>query len=330
MQFNFTKHDLEFVFDAKTSRGQLLSKPSYIINYIDEEGEFVLEVSLIPGLSIDEVTTLEETLKNLTHNPERFLDSDFDNLPALNFAKDQLLLIKSILNKSFDTDFLQGKKSLAINGLIWMGDLEFMKVQFKNKIEENFKCIKIKVGSLDFPTELKFIESIRNSFGYGFELRLDANGAFGTKDVYQKLDKLSRYDIHSIEQPIAPHQIKELEKLCSLTPIPIALDEELIGKNLEEIEQLLSLSKPQYVILKPSLLGGFFKCDKIIALATNLKIGWWATSALESNIGLDDIALWVSKYNPALPQGLGTGKLFKYNFKSNLSLKGDQLWYNKV
>jgi len=202
-----------------------------------------------------------------------------------------------------------------------------MSEQIKAKIEEGFSCIKMKIGAIDFQSEIEILKSIRNNYSKNeIELRVDANGAFEMNDVMGKLDLLASLQIHSIEQPIKAGQYDEMKALCANTPIPIALDEELIGlNNKKEKEHLLSYIKPQYIILKPSIIGGFRGSDEWIYAAEKENIGWWITSALESNVGLDAIAQYTFTKNNSLPQGLGTGQLFTNNSDSPLYIEKGQL-----
>jgi L-alanine-DL-glutamate epimerase-like enolase superfamily enzyme len=211
-----------------------------------------------------------------------------------------------------------------------MGDISFMKSQIDEKLRQGFHCIKLKIGAINFEREIELIESIRKSFSEKeVEIRVDANGAFSLIDAKLKLKRLFDFKIHSIEQPIKQGQIEEMRKLCSETQIPIALDEELIGINhyREKVDLLVNI-KPQYIILKPSLLGGWKSCDEWIDIAESLNIGWWVTSALESNIGLNAIAQYVATKQSKMPQGLGTGELFNNNFTSPLEVKNGSLYYN--
>jgi o-succinylbenzoate synthase len=230
--------------------------------------------------------------------------------------------------KLFNNGFIAGQP-LHINGLIWMGDMDFMMNQINEKIASGFRCIKLKVGGLDFDRECDTLNYIRKRYyRENIIIRLDANGAFKLDEVLYKLEELSKYDVHSIEQPIKPG-LPEMKQLCRKTPIPIALDEELIGKFTHaEKEHLLEDLKPQYIILKPTLLGGFDQCADWISLAEKKQIGWWMTSALESNIGLNAIAQFTANYNTELFQGLGTGAIYSNNFSSPLSVQGGKLFYD--
>jgi o-succinylbenzoate synthase len=231
----------------------------------------------------------------------------------------------------FPSSFTEGQKSILINGLVWMGNESFMKQQIVEKITQGFTCIKLKIGAINFQQELGLLRYIRQNFDSKIiEIRVDANGAFSSSDTYYKINQLSGYEIHSIEQPIAKNNTDTMAELCELTPIPIALDEELIGVfSMQEKEGLLLKINPQYIVLKPSLIGGFRGAKEWIELAEKHKIDWWITSALESNIGLNAIAQFAFLQQNLLPQGLGTGGLFTNNFDCPLQVLNGQLWYKK-
>jgi L-alanine-DL-glutamate epimerase-like enolase superfamily enzyme len=230
----------------------------------------------------------------------------------------------------FDTPFSKGEKSIPINGLIWMGDTNFMRSQIKEKLKDGFSCIKMKIGAIDFASEIALLKNIRKEFtAQEIALRVDANGAFSPKGSLEKLKQLAALDIHSIEQPIKQGQWEEMARLCEQSPLAIALDEELIGVFTEEKKiKLLDTIKPQYVILKPSFIGGFRGADRWIALAAEKGIDWWVTSALESNVGLNAIAQYTSTKNSILPQGLGTGNLYTNNVPSPLDVDHGAILYN--
>jgi o-succinylbenzoate synthase len=250
--------------------------------------------------------------------------------PALRFALETALFdLKTGGQKQlFPSDFTAGKAAIPINGLIWMGDFDFMWHQAEKKFKEGFSVLKMKVGALDFDEEMYFISQLRKYFPE-VELRLDANGGFPVDEALERLQALNQFKIHSIEQPIKQHNISKMAELCKKSPIAIALDEELIGiHRLAEKTELLRAVQPQYIILKPSLLGGFQACDEWIAEVEKLNIAWWATSALEANIGLNAIAQWTfTKGNP-MPQGLGTGSLYENNIASPLVVKEGSLTYD--
>jgi o-succinylbenzoate synthase len=336
LRATFTKHNLIFKQPSGTSRGILHDKPSWFIKLFDDENPAIFglgECSIIPGLSPDNLLELEPLLQKVVKNIQFYIDKPESLLsfPAVQFGIETALL--DLKNKGerilYPSDFTKGKKSIDINGLIWMGTHEFMQAQIKEKLEQGFKCIKLKIGALNFEDEISLLKKIRTKYNAEtIELRVDANGAFHAKDALDKLKRLSDFQIHSIEQPIKAGQYEEMAKLCAQTPIPIALDEELIGHTEIELkEQLLEQINPQYIILKPSLLGGFDKSFEWIQLARKYKIGWWVTSALESNIGLNAIAQWTYQLQNPIPQGLGTGQLFTNNIPSPLKIKEAKLFY---
>jgi L-alanine-DL-glutamate epimerase-like enolase superfamily enzyme len=230
----------------------------------------------------------------------------------------------------FPSDFTRGNDSISINGLIWMGAESFMKAQIKEKIDQGFKCLKMKIGAIDFETELNILKSIRKEYKIeDIELRVDANGAFQTDNALEQLKRLSAFDLHSIEQPIQPKQYESMAMLCENSPLPIALDEELIGVfSVTEKQQFIQTIQPQFIILKPSFIGGYKGSQEWIDIAHTSDTGWWITSALESNVGLNAIAQWTYGLNTKMPQGLGTGSLFTNNFISPLQVKNGKLQYN--
>jgi L-alanine-DL-glutamate epimerase-like enolase superfamily enzyme len=230
----------------------------------------------------------------------------------------------------FPSNFTSGKESIEINGLIWMGTPEFMQQQITEKIAQGFRCVKLKIGALDFNKEVELLHSIRAKFSPSeIEIRVDANGGFDEINALDKINQIAGYQIHSIEQPIPKNMTDSMSVLCKNTPIPIALDEELIGIfSAEEKEALLLKIKPQFIILKPSFVGGFTGTLEWINLAKKHEIGWWITSALESNIGLNAIAQWTYLQQNNMPQGLGTGGLYTNNIDASLEVKDGKLWYN--
>jgi o-succinylbenzoate synthase len=293
------------------------------------------ECSVIPNLSIDALPDLESHIKNFyqqINTGSKIEELDFSDFPAVKFAFETALL--DLKNKGekilFPSDFTKGKDSIPINGLIWMGEINMMMTQLRNKIDNGFKCIKIKVGAIDFEEEISLLKEIRKNYSQNdVVIRLDANGAFTPENANWKLEELEKYDIHSIEQPIKQGNPHAMAKLCETTPIPIALDEELIGvHDLDEKKHLLELINPQYIILKPSLLGGFKASEVWISIADKLNVGWWITSALESNVGLSAIAQWTYKLNKKIYHGLGTGQIYTNNISSPLYLQGENLFFD--
>jgi L-alanine-DL-glutamate epimerase-like enolase superfamily enzyme len=285
-------------------------------------------------LSCDDRPDFDNKLDWVCKNIELGLDALLDELsefPAIQFGLETAFLDFNS-NKSFvlfPSKFTEGQAEIPINGLVWMGNTDFMKSQIYSKLASGFDCIKIKIGALDFDTEFKLLESIRKEYDANtIEIRVDANGAFSTNEALEKLKRLSDLQLHSIEQPIASGQIEAMAELCSNSPLPIALDEELIGINdVTKRNYLLQTINPQYIILKPTLVGGFSGSQSWIDLAESLSVGWWVTSALESNVGLNAIAQWTYQLNVQRPQGLGTGALFTNNLVSPLKIINGRLAY---
>ena len=325
--------DLKFRFPAGTSRGVLLHKPSSFLILEKNGYTGVGECSTIPDLSIDPVdsyTVKLDDLCRLLNEGADPLTIDLQDYPSIAFGLETALLDLAAKGSKelFTSPFTEGTTGIPINGLVWMGDKAFMQKQIKEKIEAGFHCIKLKIGANDFTTELDIISDIRKQFtSTDIEIRLDANGAFHPHEALDKLNKLSVFNIHSIEQPIRQHQWDAMADLCARSPISIVLDEELIGVKRDEKESLLEKIKPAFIILKPSLLGGFKQSEEWILLAEKHHIGWWITSALESNIGLNAIAQWTATLGSTLPQGLGTGKLYHNNIPSPLTIQKAKLYY---
>ncbi|WP_179345171.1 o-succinylbenzoate synthase [Winogradskyella ursingii] len=335
MKASYHKYILNFKRPSGTSRGVMNTKETWFI-IIEKNGKKGIgECGILRGLSVDDRPDFEEKLKWACDNIHLKLDELLIEL--IKFPSIQIGL--ETAHKSLDSDdrfllfpsaFTKGFDNIPINGLVWMGDANYMREQINEKIEAGFDCIKLKIGAIDFQTELDILKSIRNQFSKSdIELRVDANGAFSPEDALEKLKRLSEYDIHSIEQPIKAGQYEAMGKLCETTPIPIALDEELIGVfSVQDKMKVLELIQPHYIILKPSLVGGFRGSEQWIDLAEKLNIKWWITSALESNVGLNAIAQWTYTLNNSMPQGLGTGSLFTNNFSSPLTVKNGTLQYD--
>ena len=334
MQAHYINYQLQFKFAAGTSRGVLHYKPSSFL--ILEENGFrgIGECSIIPDLSIDNMDVYNSKLDEvcLLSNSETAIENiNLTGFPSIAFGLETALLDLKTGGKRllFDTDFTRGKTGIPINGLVWMGDKAFMQKQIREKIAAGYRCIKLKVGALDFDTEKEMIKEIRKQFSADdIELRLDANGGFSAEQALEKLKILADYQIHSIEQPIKPNQWERMAEICKESPIPVVLDEELIG--LQPDIKILKEINPAYIILKPSLIGGFSISEEWIQMADKLNIGWWITSALESNIGLNAIAQWASSLNTSLPQGLGTGQLYHNNIPSPLKISDAKLFYNNL
>ncbi len=335
---SFQKRLMVFNEAGGTSRGVLHSKPSWFIRVKDENGSIGIgECSIIPGLSIDDSPKLERRIEEVCENINSYVDNYHSSLheyPAIRFALETafLGLKRQHPFNLIDSAFVNGEKPIVINGLIWMGQADKMLKRIDAKLEQGFSCLKLKVGAIDFESELSLLNHIRKRYSIDdLELRVDANGAFSSQDAAGKLDVLAQYGIHSIEQPIKAGQPEAMYELCRRTPLSIALDEELIGVNdIESKRVLLKSIQPQYIILKPSLLGGLKASDEWIDLAEIANIGWWATSALEANVGLNAIAQWVAAKNNPMRQGLGTGQVFSNNIESPLYLKGEELYYNPL
>jgi len=335
MKAHIQKHLLEFKNPSGTSRGVLTTKETWFLIIEKNTKKGVGECGMLRGLSIDDRPDFEEKLEWTCQNIDKGCDWLWSNLiefPAIQFGVEMAFL--SLNSKRpfvlFPSEFTNFKKPIAINGLIWMGDEAFMKQQIEEKTDQGFHCIKLKIGAIDFEAELQLLKFIRLNFSANeIEIRVDANGAVDINQAAEKLKKLSEFELHSIEQPIAKNNSNAMAELCKTTPIPIALDEELIGVfSKAEKEALLLKIRPQYIILKPSFIGGFKGTQEWISIAENLNIKWWITSALESNIGLNAISQWTFlKQNP-LPQGLGTGSLYTNNIDCPLDVVAGELWYN--
>ena len=336
MKASYQKYSLNFKQPSGTSRGVLKTKETWFV-FLELNGkQGIGECGLFRGLSIDDTPEYEDTLKWTCTNIHLGLETLLEKLiefPSIQFGLETAF--KSLENDNafniFTSKFTKGEDSIPINGLIWMGSETFMKTQIADKIENGFNCIKMKIGAIDFEREINLLKSIRKQFSStDIELRVDANGAFCASEALEKLKVLSDLDLHSIEQPIKQGQINEMASLCEKTPLPIALDEELIGVfDVTKKQELLQTIKPQFIILKPSLVGGFTGSDEWIKFAESQNIGWWITSALESNVGLNAIAQYTYIKETKMPQGLGTGGLFTNNFESPLKVKNGTLQYRK-
>ncbi len=327
---------LHFKQPAGTSRGIYLERKLwYLILSDTETKQFGIgECAPLPRLSCDDMPEYETILAEQCRSFESKREIDFEALrpyPSILFGLETALQhLKAGNIRLWDTSFSRGEQGIPINGLIWMGNYNEMLQRIEEKILAGFRCIKVKIGAIDFSRELELLKHIRERFpSDAIELRVDANGAFTPNEVFDKLQQLSVYQLHSIEQPIRAGQWEKMAELCALSPVPIALDEELIGVNdtCSKIK-LLDTIRPQYIILKPSLHGGIQGAQEWISLASQRNIGFWVTSALESNIGLNAIAQWCATLCPTLPQGLGTGLLFYDNIDYPLHIKNDCLWFN--
>lgn len=336
MKATYHKYILDFKRPSGTSRGVMTDKETWFIVLEQDGKKGIGECGILRGISIDDRPDYEEKLQWTCDNIHLGKDQLWEGLlefPSIQFGVEMAFQSLESVNPFllFPSDFTNGTKSILINGLVWMGEESFMKEQIEEKLAQGFRCIKLKIGAIDFDKELQLLRFIRQHFSpKQVEIRVDANGAFNPNLALDKLIQLSEFELHSIEQPIQKNHTDRMAELCKITPFPIALDEELIGVfTLAEKEQLLEKIKPQYIILKPSFIGGFRGTQEWISLAEKHKIGWWITSALESNIGLNAIAQWSFLQNNIMPQGLGTGALYTNNFDSPLDVSEGQLWYKK-
>jgi o-succinylbenzoate synthase len=334
-KLSWTEHTLEFIKPASTSRGAYTEKKITLLTlqYAGKTG--IGEVSPLPDLSIDGAVDLRQKLEEIRlqliegHSIPEVLNH-LEKFPSIQFGLECAWLQANSKNGLlYNTPFTHGKQGITINGLVWMNDLEQMERDANEKIAAGFHCIKFKVGMHDHDEECRLLEKIRKkNSAFKLEIRLDANGAYPIQDARHILKDLARFEIHSIEQPIGSGQWEAMAELCADSQLAIALDEELIGIERHTLgNKMLKTIKPDYVILKPTLLGGFSVCDDWIKIAFAQNTDWWATSALESNIGLGHIAQWVSSKDNPLPQGLGTGALYKKNLRASTILSGDMLWF---
>ena len=336
MKATYHKYILHFKRPSGTSRGVMTEKETWFIVLEKDGKKGIGECGILRGLSADDRPDYEAKLRwtcDNIHLGKNQLWEALIEFPSIQFGVE--MAFQSLRSESpfllFPSAFANGEKSIVINGLVWMGEESFMKQQIEEKLAAGFRCVKIKIGAIDFDKELQLLGYIRQHFSpEQVEIRVDANGAFDKTLALDKLNQLSGFHLHSIEQPIQKNNTDSMAELCKLTPIPIALDEELIGVfSLEEKEALLQKIKPQYIILKPSFVGGFRGTKEWISLAEKHNIGWWITSALESNIGLNAIAQWTFLQHNSMPQGLGTGALYTNNFDCPLEVSEGQLWYKK-
>jgi o-succinylbenzoate synthase len=357
---SFSPYTLQFKFEAGTSRGVMTQHHIYLLhlhykNTLVGQGE----IAPLPQLSKDAAIPYNDLLTQLCHhfNQQKITIAYYTTvdewvsallatlpyeptaLPALLFALEMVWLgwKNGSPDKLYDNSFYDQSTPLPINGLVWMGKKEMMQEQISAKLAEGYRCIKLKIGAIHFEDELALLAGIREQFSKEqIVLRVDANGAFSPTEAHQKLLRLAAYDLHSIEQPIRQGQWQAMRLLCEDTPLPIALDEELIGiQGLANKRALLMQIRPQFIILKPTLLGGLRACDEWIALAEELGIGWWTTSALESNVGLNAICQYTAHKIMGtawqdFPQGLGTGQLYENNLPSPLRVHGGYIRREKI
>jgi hypothetical protein len=335
LKATYYKYILDFKQPSGTSRGVMNHKETWFIIIENNQKKGVGECGILRRSSCDDRPDYEEKLAWTCENIHLGIDQLWEALiefPSIQFGVE--MAFHSLASENpfllFPSSFTDGQKSIPINGLIWMGKEAFMKQQIEVKLAEGFHCLKLKIGAIDFDEELKLLGYIRQNFTpEEVEIRVDANGAFDKSEALNKLNQLAGFKLHSIEQPIQKNNTDSMSELCKSTPIPIALDEELIGVfSLEDKEQLLLKIMPQYIILKPSFVGGFRGTNEWILLAEKYNIKWWITSALESNIGLNAIAQWTILKEISMPQGLGTGALYTNNFDCQLEVSKGQLWFN--
>ena len=335
MKANYCRYVLKFKQPSGTSRGVLHEKETYFLRLEDESAPGVYgigECAVFRGLSADDVPEYEDKLKELCANIGRGEATDLQSYPSIQFGLETAIydIANGGRRQPFPSAFTEGMAGIPINGLVWMGSKEEMLSRIKEKIEAGFTTIKLKVGAINFESELEMVKFIRSCYSAdALTIRLDANGGFTPADAPQRLSEFAKYGIHSIEQPIKAGQWEEMRRLCAGSPIDIALDEELIGIfTPEKMGEMLDAVRPKYIILKPALVGGFSGSQMWMQQAAVRGIGGWITSALESNVGLNAIAQWTARMGADMPQGLGTGALYVNNIGSPLSVVGDSLRYD--
>jgi len=336
MKATYHKYILHFKQASGTSRGVLTDKETWFIVLEKDGKKGIGECGILRGLSADDRPDYEEKLQWVCENihlGEEKLWQELIEFPSIQFGVEMAFLSLKSENPFvlFPSKFTSGEQSIVINGLVWMGDEAFMKHQIEEKIAAGFACIKLKIGAIDFEKELALLRFIRQNFDEkSIEIRVDANGAFTEDEALDKINQITGFKLHSIEQPIQKNHTDTMSVLCKMTNLPIALDEELIGVfSFEDKVALLQKIQPQYIILKPSFIGGFRGTLEWISLAEKFNIGWWITSALESNVGLNAIAQFTFLQKNLMPQGLGTGSLYTNNFDCPLQVSQGQLWYRK-
>ena len=335
LKIEIIPYTLHFKKPAGTSRGAYVERKVWYLKLSNTNNPLRFgmgECAPLVNLSCDDIPNYATVLSDMCNQYCQTGILDYESLkhyPSILFGLESA--IRNFEHPDailWDTPFAHGKEGITINGLIWMGSKKEMLQQVEQKLNAGFKCIKLKIGAIDFEEEINLLSHIRKHYtAKEIELRVDANGAFTPKEALGKLERLAALDLHSIEQPIAARQLEEMAKLCATSPLPIALDEELINiTTYLDKQTLLKTIRPQYIILKPSLHGGIHGCTEWIACANQLNIDWWITSALESNVGLNVIAQWCASLQPILPQGLGTGMLYKNNIESSLIINKHALW----
>lgn len=335
MRLDFAPYVLDFKEPAGTSRGILTEKITCLLRLYDENNSEIAgigEAAVFPGLSPEADDRFFYKLMELQANVRIGKPTDLSHFPSLQFGFEQAIRDYSggCTGVYYESPFVHGMSDIEINGLVWMGDYDRMISRIEEKLSDGFKCIKLKIGAIDWRQEVEMIRFIRDRYDADkVEIRTDANGGFDMDSAIPRLKRLADLGVHSIEQPIKAGNPMLMRFLCDVSPLPIALDEELIGKyTAEEKARTLDEIKPAYIVIKPTLTGGFSGAEEWIRLAEERGIGWWITSSLESNIGLNALSQWVATLHNEMPQGLGTGALFTNNFTSPLFLEGDRLKYN--
>lgn len=333
---SWQKYRLHFKEPSGTSRGILTDKETYFIRVWEEKRPSIVglgECALFRGLSSDDRSGYERKLQEVCQHIDDMASFDLRGWSSIRFGVEMAMcdLAHGGLGLYYPSPFTEGEQAIEINGLIWMGDRGTMLRRIQQKLAAGFRCIKLKIGAIDFDAELSLLKFIRQSFSRDeVELRVDANGAFTPREALMKLEALARFELHSVEQPIRQGQWKIMAELCRRTDVPIALDEELIGVDFSEQKRmLLETVRPHYIVLKPALCGGFSGAEEWIRLAGEYQTGWWVTSALESNVGLNALAQWTATLGTHMPQGLGTGQLFTNNLPSHLIQSGGELRMEK-
>lgn len=335
MRLAYAPYRLKFISPARTSREVMTEKVTCFLKVWDETDPSVFgigEAAVFPGLSPEANEGFEIKLVELLANIALDRPTDLSRHSSIMFGLEQALRDFAFGGRRlyFPSSFTRGEGQIVINGLIWMGSFEEMAARVEEKVRAGFRCIKLKVGGIDWEKELSILRRLRERFPADeLTLRVDANGAFTKENALPRLQTLADLQVHSIEQPVPSRNRELMSELCRISPTPIALDEELIGiYNQEEKERMLDTIKPAYIILKPALCGGFSGAEEWIRLAEERGTGWWVTSALESNVGLNALAQWTATLNPKMPQGLGTGALYTNNFSTPLTLESDRLTFN--
>lgn len=335
MRLAYAPYILKFHQPAGTSRGVLYEKPTFFVKVFDENDASrfgIGECSVFPGLSPEADGNYGYKLMELLANVALGKETELTRYSSIRLGFEQALrdYAGGCRHLYFPSDFTKGNDEIVINGLVWMGTFDEMLQRIDEKVKSGFKCIKLKIGAIDWKKEIDLIEHIRRTYTESdLQIRVDANGGFSMDNALPRLKRLADMGVHSIEQPIPAGCNELMQFLCAVSPLPIALDESLIGiYTTKEKHELLSTVNPAYIILKPSLCGGFSGAEEWIRIAESYGIGWWITSALESNVGLNAIAQWTATLGVSMPQGLGTGALYANNFKCPLTLEGDLLGFD--